>query len=78
MRSRVGSTSRLTMLRGSKVGATTATRGVKLITIRPGTVRRALALRLGKAAIVKGRRYLITVTVRNAFGAQTIPIPVRG
>jgi hypothetical protein len=76
--SRVGSTAKLTLLQGSKVGSTTARRGVKSISIRPGTARRQLALRLGKAAVVAGGRYSIVVTVRNAAGSQTIRIPVRG
>jgi hypothetical protein len=76
--SRVGSTARLTLLKGSKVGATTARRSLKSISIRPGTATRQLALRLGKAAIVKGRRYVIVVTVRNTVGSRTIRIPVRG
>jgi hypothetical protein len=76
--SRVGSTAKLTLLRGSKVGSTAARRGVKSITIKPGTVRRQLALRLGKSAVAQGRRYAIVVTVRNAAGSQTVRIPVRG
>jgi peptidoglycan/LPS O-acetylase OafA/YrhL/lysophospholipase L1-like esterase/anti-sigma regulatory factor (Ser/Thr protein kinase) len=76
--SRVGSKARLTLLRGSKVGSTRARRAVKSITIRPGTAPRQLILRLRKAAIVKGKRYVIVVTVRNAVGSQTLRIPVRG
>jgi hypothetical protein len=73
-----GSASRLSMLRGSRVGATTAQRRVKSITTRPGTVRRQLTLRLGRTAVRTGRRYVIVVTVRNAVGSRTIRIPVRG
>jgi hypothetical protein len=76
--SRVGSKARMTLLRGSRVGSTRARRAVKSITIRPGTAPRQLILRLRKAAIVKGKRHVIVVTVRNAVGSQTIRIPVRG